>query len=360
MNESAINVYNTFLIFTLDDLTFALPADQVQEILWLPELTAAPGLPDFVAGVFSLRGRLTPVIDLNLRAGSRPRPYELHHQVIVMEQAAGLVGLIVHAVLDAQTVTVDQFLPLESYQAQSKMQTRVGTSMVRLADGLAFLVDPSLVIAPIRAELAEAGSESIPDEAPLASQFGRNAAPEKRQIWHERALALSARLDAEEDPDQLALAVVRLNKEIFGLDLKMVRAIDRVTAVTPIPCCPPHVVGNINLRGDILTLLDIRKHLGVSDPPPASQIRSAGEGAGHDAAIAVVLENAGVRVGIVTDDVLDIIHLPRSLVEEVPAISRLSANNYAVGTAHHGDQVMTILDLERMLTDGSLEVNEEI
>jgi purine-binding chemotaxis protein CheW len=356
----------TYLIFKVDEMNLALPAQQVQEILWLPALTDVPGLPDYVAGVFSLRGQLVPVIDLSVRAGLPSRPYELHHQVIVLEQAAGRVGLLAHAVEDVHTIAAHQILPVDAYAihaTQTSIQNRLGSGMITLATGLAYVIDLATLAAPVQIDQDEPGMAASVGPARLAAQFGQGADSAKRQVWHERAQLLADWHDQEEDLVQIPLAIIRLNNEFFGLELGLVWAIARVQTITPIPCCPTHVLGNMNLRGDILTVVDIRSNLGLARqvPTPRNQ-NGSGPGAtasGLDAMV-VVLEHAKVRVGIMVDDVLDIVHLPRSLVDDMPAMSRSSTHNYAIGTILHNDRVMTILDLERILTDGSLEVNDEV
>jgi len=358
-DHPATNTQITYLIFKVDEMNLALPADQVQEILWLPALTDVPGLPDHVAGVFSLRGQLVPVIDLSIRAGLPSRPYELHHQVIVMEQASGRVGLIAHAVEDVHTIAAHQILPVGTYATHAtptSIQNRLGSGMIKLATGLAYVIDPATVAAPPQSELDDS---DLPGPR-LAAQFGQEAAGAKYQVWRERAQALADWIDQAEDPDQVPLAVIRLNHELFGLDLGLVSAIAQLQAITPIPCCPAHVVGNMNLRGDILTLMDIREKLGLTRLSPAAKAHASGEGTSADGMMAVVLSNDDIRVGIVVDEVLDIFYLPRTLVAAVPAMSRSEAHTYAIGTAPYDGRMITLLDLERMLTDGGLVVNEEV
>ena len=88
------------LIFTLRGGVYAVPASAVREILWLPELTPVEESPRYVAGVLNLRGRIVPVIDLNVRFGHAPRPYHLEDSVILFEWEDAIAGLIVNSVRD--------------------------------------------------------------------------------------------------------------------------------------------------------------------------------------------------------------------------------------------------------------------
>ncbi len=65
----------TLLIFDLDDARFGVDATLVRESVWLPKLTPVEEAPPYIVGIFSLRGQIVPVTDLNLRFGHPARPF---------------------------------------------------------------------------------------------------------------------------------------------------------------------------------------------------------------------------------------------------------------------------------------------
>ena len=65
----------------------------------------------------------------------------------------------------------------------------------------------------------------------------------------------------EEQGALLGLAVVELGDELFGVELAAVQEFCEIVQLTPIPCCPPHILGAISLRGDLVTLIDPRAAL---------------------------------------------------------------------------------------------------
>src|SRR5690349_14814383 len=99
------------LIFTLRGSVYGVPASAVREILWLPELTPVEESPRYVAGVLNLRGRIVPVIDLNIRFGLAPRRCRLEDSVIILEGEGSLAGLIVTAVRDVWDIPPDAVEP---------------------------------------------------------------------------------------------------------------------------------------------------------------------------------------------------------------------------------------------------------
>src|SRR5665811_2304944 len=65
----------TYLIFGHRGARYGLNVRAVREIVWLPELSPIEELPPYIAGVFNLRGRIVPVMDLGLRFGHPREPY---------------------------------------------------------------------------------------------------------------------------------------------------------------------------------------------------------------------------------------------------------------------------------------------
>ncbi len=80
-----------------------------------------------------------------------------------------------------------------------------------------------------------------------------------------------------------------------------------IPKVAPIPCCPAHIVGALNLRGEILTLVDIRGVLQI----PAREPSANGK--------VMVVDVDGIRAGVLVDAALDVINLRSTDIAIVPA-----------------------------------------
>jgi purine-binding chemotaxis protein CheW len=143
-----------------------------------------------------------------------------------------------------------------------------------------------------------------------------------------------------------ALAVVSLEGERFALGLESVHEFTDVTQITPIPCCPGHIVGNMNLRGEILTLVDIRGFLNL-DASPDRQSKKA-----------VVMRLDQLVAGVVVDEVFDVVYVHPKEISSIPTAIHSADNEYLKGVAKHEDSMMSLLDLPRLLTQGELVVNQ--
>jgi purine-binding chemotaxis protein CheW len=125
----------------------------------------------------------------------------------------------------------------------------------------------------------------------------------------------------------------------------VVREFSHLRRVTPIPCCPPHIAGNMNLRGDILTLVDIRGLLNIP--------------AGGSAAEVMVVESGELSIGVPVDKVLEVIYLQPADITHLTAAATDEKNEYCKGVVHYGDSMVSILDMQKILTKGGLEVEEQ-
>jgi purine-binding chemotaxis protein CheW len=94
----------TLVVFELDGREFALPIEDIAEILQMVLVTPVPEVPPWVAGVVNLRGRVIPIVDLRTRLGIETRPPALNTPILVAEQGTRKLGLIADAVRDVITL----------------------------------------------------------------------------------------------------------------------------------------------------------------------------------------------------------------------------------------------------------------
>ena len=145
------------------------------------------------------------------------------------------------------------------------------------------------------------------------------------------------------------LGVIVLNGELFGIDLAMVREFTDIRNVIPIPCCPTHIIGNMNLRGEILTLVDIRELLNL---PLIGIINSSK---------VMIVEVEGIVAGVMVEKVSDVMFLlnPQDIKAVVGAIESIN-DEYLQGVAPYYEKMMNILDLPKIFLNGGLIVDEVI
>lgn len=332
------------LIFELDGARFCLDAAQVRETIWLPELTPAQEAPPWIAGLFSLRGRIVPVADLRLRLGHPARRYSPGDQVVVMEAGGLPMGLIVSEVIDVVDIPTALIQPPPQFDAATPGLDHLVAGEALAGDGLVTLLDISR-LSQLPEWPALAAAAQLPDGPPPAGGFCPDASAAERALFRARAVALREAAAVEES-GRLGLAVVQLGGEYFGVELATVQEFCDIAQLSPIPCCPPHILGAMNLRGELLTLIDPRAALHL---PPASR--------GGKAVVARLGEHAAA---VAVDEVHDVIYLRGEDLHAPPAALRERCGAEIAGTALYAGRIVTVVDLPALLAREDWIVNEQV
>jgi len=331
------------LVFGHRGARYALEVGAVREIVWLPALSPIEELPSYIAGVFNLRGRVVPVMDLGLRFGHTPEAYRTSDRVIVIESDEARVGLIANELHGVTALPNGALAEVRSYQGAGGHAQFVRGEL-RLADGLAMLLDASALLR------SSPPAEALPHGAPRAAEELSRAygelSPEDSELFRSRARSLSQVHTAGERSGVQAYALIRLAGELFGLELEVVREFSHLRGVTPLPCCPPHIAGNMNLRGDVLTLVDIRPALGMADASVMGEV--------------VVVRSGDLLLGLEATEIVDVVHLAPSDIAPVPVASDRAGKAYCKGVATVEGKAAGILDLERILRARELQVAQEV
>lgn len=164
-------------------------------------------------------------------------------------------------------------------------------------------------------------------------------------ILHERALALAREQGGGQEPgERVDLTVFLLGSERFAFESHLIREVVACRGYTPLPCVPPFVAGIMNLRGRILSLLDLRRLLELPD-------EGVGEG------MVLVLSHGGMEFGVLAARIEGNATVPLSLLqEEFPALGK-EGGRYLWGVT---PERLVVLDALKLLNDPALVVNEEV
>jgi purine-binding chemotaxis protein CheW len=128
------------VVFTLGAEHYALPIQQVHEIIRYSEPRSVASREDWVRGVISLRGRIVPVYDLAARLGTRSEVSE-HTKIVIVELGSETAGVIVDGVEEVLTVSDDQIEEVPS------ADTTLIECIAKVGDRLIVLLKPSMIFA---------------------------------------------------------------------------------------------------------------------------------------------------------------------------------------------------------------------
>jgi len=332
----------TCFLFAHRGTRYGLDVRAVREIVWLPELSHIEELPPYIVGVFNLRGRVVPVMDLGLRFGHTREPYLASDRVIVIDSDDARVGVIANELYDVSAIAQAAIENVRSYQgAGGHAQFVYGEA--KLDDGLAMLLDVNALLRSVPSE--EVLSAHVQGAAEAPSPLFEKLSPEVAAVFRSRAQSLAQVQETGERAGLEAFAVIRFDGELFGLGLDVVREFSHLRGITPLPCCPQWILGNMNLRGDILTLLDIRPALGMAIEGAMSEV--------------VVVHSGELRLGLPAAEIVDVVYLASADIAAVPVASDRAGKAYCKGVATVGGHAVSIIDLVKILAARELQVAEQ-
>lgn len=140
-----------------------------------------------------------------------------------------------------------------------------------------------------------------------------------------------------------------LGDEEYGVDIMTVQEIILFGCITQVPEVPEHVLGVINLRGNVIPILNLRRRFGMPDLPP------------EDATRIVVMNLNGRTVGVVVDGVNEVLRLSEEEISPTPPSLSGAGKDYITGLARRGERLLILLDMARLLGGGELgEVSTQV
>ncbi|MHC5080649.1 MAG: chemotaxis protein CheW [Planctomycetota bacterium] len=144
----------------------------------------------------------------------------------------------------------------------------------------------------------------------------------------------------------LQLVTFRLGDEEYALDILTVREINRMMEITRVPRAPDFIEGVVNLRGNVIPIIDLRKRFGL----PAREA---------DKATRIIVSEVDRRVvGFIVDTVTEVLRIHAETVEPPGDIAGIDAE-YIKGVGKIEDRLLILLDVDRILTKREKQVLEE-
>jgi len=146
-----------------------------------------------------------------------------------------------------------------------------------------------------------------------------------------------------------------LDGRLFGLDILVVREINRILDLTPVPKADPHVRGLINLRGQIVTILDLSVRLGM----PRRELQETSHNVilktdqdllAQRVAGGPSLSTCSDQVGLLVDDIGDVVDADEGLIEPTSANVSEQEGRFLKGVVKTPAGLLILLDLPALLT----------
>ncbi|HHP7229931.1 MAG TPA: chemotaxis protein CheW [Xenococcaceae cyanobacterium] len=356
----------SYLIFRLHHLLFGIPATLVKEIFQLPEVTPIPEAPTDIIGILNFRGTMLPIMHLDRRLGQTIQACTLTDSVIVIEWQMIQVGIVINEVLDVQTIP-DAWIETEpDYGRENHLNTAFIAGIAQVADQTIILLNSETLIRQpnevatiiwdaeangLTPEAADETATTLQSENLLRNFYElycSQATTKEKAIFQQRAIELRKTLDDLVTSTTIPLAVFSLGGEYLAFDLEFVKEFIDIRQITQIPCCHEHILGNINLRGQVITLVDLS---------PILQLELKNR---QDNKQVIVIQIDDIKAGIVVDAIFDVLYVEKDRLTSTPTAVAPGIKPFIKGTATYEDVMLTRIDLVRILAEDRLAVNQMV
>ena len=132
-----------------------------------------------------------------------------------------------------------------------------------------------------------------------------------------------------------------IDRQMFGIEVKHVRDVLRQQKVIPIPLAPPEIAGSLNLRGRIVTVINLRRRLNLS---PRDMVQNAGATNSF-----VVVEHKGDLYSLMVDSVGEVLTASNSRIEKVPTNLNSSWREIASGIYKLDGELLVLVNVQSLL-----------
>ncbi|BEE16854.1 chemotaxis protein CheW [Aeromonas enteropelogenes] len=141
------------------------------------------------------------------------------------------------------------------------------------------------------------------------------------------------------EDEVLQWVTFQLENETYGINVMQVQEVLRYTEIAPVPGAPDYVLGIINLRGNVVTVIDTRSRFGLPSGDVSENSRI------------VIIEAEKQVIGIMVDSVAEVVYLRSSEIDAAPAVGTEESAKFIQGVSNRDGQLLILVDLNKLLSD---------
>jgi purine-binding chemotaxis protein CheW len=327
--------FNKYLRFIVGNDSYGLEINQVREVIeskQMSHLTRIPMAHESILGVINLRGQIIPVIDLSMRLYNRKINITRRSSIIIVEVSDSGEQVTVGAMIDS-LVGVDNIPDSDIADAPeigSRIRAEFIYKIVNVKD--VFMILLNLQEALNIDELSELTSLNINFE-----KLKSIKATKENEVRFNRDIKEEEK-SGEEAEDEHIFITLSVGDEIYGIDLRNIHEIINITKMTSIPNTLPFMKGVINLRGDIIPVVDMRERCGL-------ELKEY-----NKKTPVLIVELDSLLIGLVIDSVYDVVKFPGSKIQHPPHYSAKIDSDFIDGLLQFNDKTIISLNVNKILS----------
>jgi len=318
-NESIAKVENEedqLVTFLLENEEYAFDIMHVKEIIRVEQITTVPNVPHYIEGVVAIRNQLLPIVNMRMFFGLENSKANDQSRIIIVDLGQMSVGFRVDRVSEVATVARNVIEPPPLIFSDGEVGQIRGVAKLNGGKRLLMCLNATKLL-PTEIVNRLSGEKVTTEQVAIK----QNSVIEEEQ-----------------------LVAFKLGEEEFAVKITDVQEINRMTDITHMPNAPVYIDGLVNLRGNIIPALNLRRRFGLTE-----KLRD-------DTTRIIIVDIDNRKTGIVVDAVSEVLRFDRSLVEEAPQIIADNLDSKyisGVGKLNGGKRMVMIIDLAQVLRMGA-------
>jgi len=303
------------VIFNVGVGEYALSISYVKEIIRMPDVMKVPNTASYIEGVFSVRNQLLTVINLGKLLGINCKHPDKYSRVIIINNGNFSFGVIVDKV--SHVVRVQKELFKESGQNDNFNVKEHVKGIFNLDNGqrLVMMLEPDKLI-------------SLEDVKGVL-EADHNKLVNNKSLY------------AAEADNSFEFVVFKMGEEEYGIEINNVQEVNRIREITHFPGAPAFIAGMVDLRGDIVPVLNLRRLFDIDDSES------------YKVSKLLVAEFGKKRIGILIDSVSGVLKFSKDNLEKAPEALRGKGQDCyidKVAKLNDGKRIILILNLPTLLS----------
>ena len=313
--EAMVEKYGKkILTFRVGFQLFAIDIEFSREIIEKPSIEAIPSKSKDIIGVFNLRDEIIPVLDLKRKLEiEEVANYGEEHidKIIIFTYYGNIIGLLVDEVEEVVDPLKSEILAVpNTFDEASKKYVK---AIYNSEEGkeIIFILDEKSLLS----------EEEIEDISSVRGELDENSVLMERE--------------------EKKIAVFKLSDEEFGISIESINEINRLPQITPVPKSSSFIEGIINLRGEIIPVINLRERLGFERKEFDEFER------------VIIVEIDGQKTGFIVDRVTEIKSIDKDNFKEVPKFLKTTVEREVIESIvniEKESRIITIIAVNNILT----------
>ena len=307
--------------FRLGNENYALDINYVEEIIELPKITAVPEMADKIEGIFYQRDHALPILKLARRFSMQVEDYTEDTAVLIVNEGGMSMGIIVDQITEVFHVLENDIVPPPPNISGRSAEQLEGIIKVKREH------ETEVIMALSLPDLLTEDEQSYLEEL----QNELNEADEEF-------------LESQTVSEVVSILKFRVSDEVFAIRVMEINEITVMQKMVRVPKSPPFVNGVINLRGDVITIIEMAKLFGSipKEITPLTRI--------------VIVEVNQQKAGFQVDQILGIEHVPQDLFDKPSEMIKGQYNRFVegIGRVSEDSEIIIMIDTVETLAQSEL------